>query len=510
VGNYFFNHQLDRDVAYQKVLENKISETDWCMTNREGFDYEMSPTGCGMVSVAETATASDWFDLSDEEYKLKKEKIANQLLDKYNKRFPGLKDHIVVHEFATPKTMKRFTNNHNGSVYGLAQTTEQSNSKRLRNRTPIEGLFLTGAWTWSGGGYEGAMMTGVQTAQTVMQEMDWSYEEPRIRLHKNVPSPILQKKIPDGSPVVSVNIDETEISKHFRYKLPIRVYGDDLNSRGNADASAYIRYLDRARMEAIEEICRDLGKESWLTQYVINVYRIETRCATVIGLNDRLQIRTGFRKISSHRASFDQQIVNVDTNDVVGDACVEVLFLDNDMKLVEVPEGVSTCDCTLSDFSSDRADTLPFSDEEHFPFRTRFRVYYEDTDCQQITFHVSYVRFCERALFDLVRTIWPDMTTTDWMKKNKVSVSRLDIRYLNSSVLGDKIEVKTGIMKLTKYKLIFGQRIVLENTGRVLADATTEVEFRDNAGKVVTIPRQLVDVSKANIGVVASSTAGGE
>jgi acyl-CoA thioester hydrolase len=257
--------------------------------------------------------------------------------------------------------------------------------------------------------------------------------------------------------------------------------------------------MDRARMEAIEEICNSCGDRSWLEDYVIKIYRIEARCATVVRLSEPVEVRTGIRKISPHRAAFDQRIISIRTGEIVADASVEVLFLDSNDNFVSVPDEVAASHMKGQASVKKRSETISFKDEDHFPFRTYFRVYFEDTDCQTIMFHVSYVRFCERALFDLVRAIWPDMSANSWMSKNKVSVAKIDIRYLKSAKLGDRLEVRTGLIGLTPFELNFGQRIVNRQTGEVLADAVTHCEFRDEQGNIVSMPKQVLDISKANL-----------
>jgi acyl-CoA thioester hydrolase len=136
-------------------------------------------------------------------------------------------------------------------------------------------------------------------------------------------------------------------------------------------------------------------------------------------------------------------------------------------------------------------------------------VYFEDTDLQGITYHVSYARFCERALFDMIRTIWPDMGTATWMKRNKSNVSRLDVRYINSTTLGDRLDVLTGLLGMSQHKIVFGQRILLAGTTQVVVDATTEVEFRDERERLVPIPRQIVDIGMATLYPKGSPTQRG-
>lgn len=471
-GNSFYNSSSDTDDAYRRCLDGTLDRTDFCVTSYESSDPGACPDGGGLMTLAEPTPAGDWLVLDDAEYEKRKEVARQQVLGKLEERFPGLGGHIVTSEFATPRTMWRYTGNHEGAVYGLAQTVEQSNSRRLRNRTPIRGLYLTGAWTWSGGGYEGALMTGIQTANAVLDELDAPRKGGKLA------------SLTHGKP----GVDEPEPAHdHYRHVVPVRVFGDDLGFGGVTSASACLRYLDRGRVEAIEEICGAANIDSWLDRYVVNVYRLVAKFDVSTSLGDRLEVRTGLRKRSSHRAAFDQRIVVPETSEVVVDALVEVLFLDLEGKLASVPEELAE---RLDRGSPPQFETVlpsPFTGDELFPFRRRYRVYYEDTDAQAIAYHVSYVRFCERALAELLCAD----DSTRWRGSERLRISRLQIRYLNSASLGDRIEIRTGGRLTTESCLSLEQRIVSAATSQVLANAIVEVHLTDQMGAPMPIPEQV-------------------
>jgi len=125
--------------------------------------------------------------------------------------------------------------------------------------------------------------------------------------------------------------------------------------------------------------------------------------------------------------------------------------------------------------------------------------YFEDTDTQTIMYHVAYVRYCERAMFDIVRSIWPDISTNVWMSKTNATVASVDIRYLNAAVLGDRLEVCTTLLGMDSRRLFFGQRIVKLETGEVLTDAITDIEFRDGKGNSFPVPKQVADIASAHL-----------
>lgn len=487
--NLFVCHAADCEDAFCRAMDHEIDRTDWCSTSYEQeAAAALAPEGSGIVSIVEPTPAGDWLALDPAAYAARKAEVEARLLAKYERRFPGLARHIAVKEFATPRTMSTFTRNHAGAVYGFAQTVEQSNAKRLRNRTPIDKLFLAGAWTWSGGGYEGALMAGVQTAGAVLEEVEAPLKVPRIG--RTAPS---RSSFSGAGGAEGAQSD----AAHYRFRLPVEVFGDDLNSRGVASASAFLRYMDRGRVEAIEALCREAGEGSWLERFEVNVYRLEADFADVASFGDLLEVETGLRKTSSHRASFDQRIVAQSSGAVLVDAVVEVLFLDGGRELVPVPGELATSEVPGPRLEPLKFNRLPFGDEALFPFRKPFRVYYEDTDAQTITYHVSYVRFCERALFALVHSLWPEVSSADWMRRYKANVSKIDIRYLRSSGLGDRLEVRTGGLGLTSHRIGLVQRVVAEGTGQVIADASVEVEFRDEHNRPAPVPPHVSDAVSA-------------
>ncbi|MBL8022010.1 MAG: NAD(P)/FAD-dependent oxidoreductase [Leptospirales bacterium] len=99
------------------------------------------------------------------EYADLKEKIAQLLIAYIEKHLPGFKDNVEFYELSTPITNEHFTAHPLGSIYGLACVPDrfrESKASFSRARTPVPGLFLTGADV-SSPGVAGAMMGGFAT-----------------------------------------------------------------------------------------------------------------------------------------------------------------------------------------------------------------------------------------------------------------------------------------------------------------------------------------------------------
>ncbi len=105
-------------------------------------------------------------------YYVEKRRWAAQLIQRAEKHMiPDLTSMIEVQEAATPLTNWRYTGNSEGAIYGFEQSMDNAFMNRIKNRTPIKGLYLASAWGNPGGGYGGVLRGGELTFQKMMQ--DW-------------------------------------------------------------------------------------------------------------------------------------------------------------------------------------------------------------------------------------------------------------------------------------------------------------------------------------------------
>jgi len=150
------------------------SKRSFILVDYSKIDAQLAPTGKSVGAICSVDYLKNWEGLSKEDYKAKKEEVAQILLDRLEKQFPGIRESIEYYEVATPKTIKRFTSNTGGSVYGYAQSKEQSGTKRFRNNFLIPNLYFASAWAFPGGGFEGSIMAGFLAALQMNRDKIWS------------------------------------------------------------------------------------------------------------------------------------------------------------------------------------------------------------------------------------------------------------------------------------------------------------------------------------------------
>jgi len=101
------------------------------------------------------------------QYKELKESVAAKLISSVEKIIPGLSEHIVYKDVATPLTYERFTLNSCGAMSGWYPAPV---AKIRSQRTPIKNLFQAGHWTFPGGTVAFAIQSGRNAAQMVLRE----------------------------------------------------------------------------------------------------------------------------------------------------------------------------------------------------------------------------------------------------------------------------------------------------------------------------------------------------
>jgi prolycopene isomerase len=114
----------------------------------------------------------DYFAGNKKEYYREKMRIAQTLIKRVEaKAIPGLSSMIQVMEAATPLTNITFTKNPEGAIYGYPNSVNNSFMNRIRNSTPIDGLYLSSGWGRNSGSYTGGLMNGRNVYRLIMKDI---------------------------------------------------------------------------------------------------------------------------------------------------------------------------------------------------------------------------------------------------------------------------------------------------------------------------------------------------
>ncbi|MBU1670868.1 MAG: NAD(P)/FAD-dependent oxidoreductase [Actinobacteria bacterium] len=167
---FFINEGYDYDDQYLRMFTTD-RPSYWAVTNYNHADPEFSPPGTSVVVLTALVDYTPWAHLPADRYRETKDRIAREMIEATDRRFPGLKDHLAVVEVSTPITNMRYSGNPGGSILGFDYDLAGSPPFRLSNRGPLERLFFANAWVRMGGGMETCITSGLFAYGEVMKDL---------------------------------------------------------------------------------------------------------------------------------------------------------------------------------------------------------------------------------------------------------------------------------------------------------------------------------------------------
>ncbi len=123
-----------------------------------------------VVAAADPANFARWahsrWKRRGPEYEALKDRIADAMLEVVERRLPGFRGLVAYRELSTPLSTEAITGHIGGEIYGTPWTPGRFDLPFLQARTPVAGLFLTGADALFPG-ISGTAMSGLMTAAAI-------------------------------------------------------------------------------------------------------------------------------------------------------------------------------------------------------------------------------------------------------------------------------------------------------------------------------------------------------
>ena len=135
-------------------------------------DPTLAPDGKTVLVVLFDTEYDYWEELyqDTERYKAEKDRIADDVIDRLDKRFPGLASKVEMRDVATPMTWVRYTGNWRGSYEGWMFSTDSFTSSMKKTLPGLGNFYMAGQWVNPGGGMPTAAMSGNHTIQLICKE----------------------------------------------------------------------------------------------------------------------------------------------------------------------------------------------------------------------------------------------------------------------------------------------------------------------------------------------------
>ena len=160
---------LDKDIRIDpQTKENTVAFRVF------NFDPTFAPPGkTAVVTFLGTYDYNYWRDLrrtDNARYEAEKQRLAEDVIGVFEKRFPKAKGKIEVIDVATPATIIRYTGNWKGSMEGWL-ITPATGMKTLPPVLPgLKNFYMVGQWISPGGGLPSGLITGRMVAHRICND----------------------------------------------------------------------------------------------------------------------------------------------------------------------------------------------------------------------------------------------------------------------------------------------------------------------------------------------------
>jgi phytoene dehydrogenase-like protein len=149
---------FEPDLAPLTILRTERGDLGIAIPSK--VDPALAPPGHSalvLITLTPPDTTGRW-DRKSPEYRQSKRASCDALIAQAEEALPGLREHIVYRQDATPATVARYAWTTGGSIYGPAL------GWRPLAKTPVAGLVLAGSGVFPGAGVEAVVISGMIAA----------------------------------------------------------------------------------------------------------------------------------------------------------------------------------------------------------------------------------------------------------------------------------------------------------------------------------------------------------
>lgn len=116
----------------------------------------------------------------------------------------------------------------------------------------------------------------------------------------------------------------------------------------------------------------------------------------------------------------------------------------------------------------------------------RLRVFYEDTDAGGVVYYANYLKFAERARFELLRAFGVSQKALAEAGGPIFTVRRVEADFLRPAYLDDELEVRTTVLEHGGARVAMGQ--VIGRDQEDLVRMRVEIACVNAKGRATRIP----------------------
>jgi len=131
------------------------------------LDPELAPPYHHILHVFTPSWMEDWQGLNTQDYRQKKEDLADQLVQRLEHIFPGVGEGLDYQEAGTPRTHRRFLGRMDGTYGPIPRRKLLGLLGMPFNRTSVPGLYCVGDSTFPGQGLNAVAFSGFACAHRI-------------------------------------------------------------------------------------------------------------------------------------------------------------------------------------------------------------------------------------------------------------------------------------------------------------------------------------------------------
>jgi len=135
------------------------------------LDPSLAPRDRHIIHTFTPSWMAEWEGWSPKDYQQRKQTLANQMIDRLETLFPGLKDAVDHCSIGTPRTHRRFLGRADGTYGPMPQRQLPGLLGMPFNRTAIPGLYCVGDSTFPGQGLNAVAFYGFACAHRIATDL---------------------------------------------------------------------------------------------------------------------------------------------------------------------------------------------------------------------------------------------------------------------------------------------------------------------------------------------------
>ena len=119
-------------------------------------------------------------------------------------------------------------------------------------------------------------------------------------------------------------------------------------------------------------------------------------------------------------------------------------------------------------------------------FKSRFKVYYEDTDSGGVVYYANYLKFLERARTDAISSL--DFSNNKLVEKFGIFiiVKSCNLNFLRPAKLEDNLDIISKVMEVKNVSIKMKQNIFVNDS--MIVEAEILLASVNNEGKLSKLP----------------------